>query len=51
MDWQAYLEVTAETVQKRTIVETVSANGKIQPEVEVKMSADVSGEIVELKGN
>lgn len=43
------LEVTAETVQKRTIVETVSANGKIQPEVEVKISADVSGEIVELK--
>ncbi len=42
------IEVTAEAVQKRTIVETVSANGKIQPEVEVKISADVSGEIVEL---
>ena len=42
------LEVSIEAVQKRTIVETVSANGKIQPEVEVKISADVSGEIVEL---
>ena len=30
------------------IVETVSASGKIQPEVEVKISPDVSGEIVEL---
>jgi HlyD family secretion protein len=34
---------------KRNIVETVSANGKIQPEVEVKISSDVSGQIVELK--
>jgi len=42
------LEVVAEGVVNRTIVETVSANGKIQPEIEVKISADVSGEIVEL---
>jgi len=42
------LEVVAEGVVNRTLVETVSANGKIQPEVEVKISADVSGEIVEL---
>src|SRR5882724_8917270 len=41
-------KVTAEKVSKRTIVETVSASGKIQPEVEVKISPDVSGEIVEL---
>ncbi|MBI3500486.1 MAG: efflux RND transporter periplasmic adaptor subunit [Bacteroidetes bacterium] len=41
-------EVTIEKVQRRTIVETVSANGKIQPEVELKISSDVSGEIVEL---
>jgi HlyD family secretion protein len=41
-------EVTTEKAQKRTIVETVAANGKIQPEVEVKISPDVSGEIVEL---
>jgi len=42
------LKVTTEIAQKRTIIETVSANGKIQPEVEVKISSDVSGEIVEL---
>jgi HlyD family secretion protein len=42
------IEVTVEEAIKRTIVETVSASGKIQPEVEVKISADVSGEIVEL---
>jgi len=40
--------VSTEKVQKRSIVETVSASGKIQPEVEVKISPDVSGEIVEL---
>ncbi len=42
------LSVTTEKAQKRSIIETVSANGKIQPEVEVKISSDVSGEIVEL---
>lgn len=42
------IAVTTETAQKRTIIESVSANGKIQPEVEVKISSDVSGEIVEL---
>src|SRR5476649_1241531 len=42
------LSVTTEKSQKRNIIETVSANGKIQPEVEVKISSDVSGEIVEL---
>lgn len=35
-------------VESRTIVETVSASGKIQPEVEVKISPEVSGEIIEL---
>ena len=35
-------------VEKRTIISTVSANGKIRPEAEVKISADVSGEITEL---
>lgn len=43
------IQVITEKVEKRTIVESVSANGKIQPEVEVKISADVSGEIVEMK--
>lgn len=42
------LNVTTEKAAKRNITELVSANGKIQPEVEVKISSDVSGEIVEL---
>ncbi|MEO7961472.1 MAG: efflux RND transporter periplasmic adaptor subunit [Ginsengibacter sp.] len=41
-------KVTAEKVIKRTITETVNASGKIYPEIEVKMSPDISGEIVEL---
>lgn len=41
-------EVSTEKVIKRTIIETVSASGKIQPEIEVKLSPDVSGEVVEL---
>jgi HlyD family secretion protein len=42
------LKVTTEKAEKKSIVESVSANGKIQPEVELKISSDVSGEIVEL---
>ncbi len=42
------IKVSAEKVMKRTIVETVTASGKIYPEIEVKMSPDISGEIVEL---
>jgi HlyD family secretion protein len=42
------VKVATDMVAKRTIVETVSANGKIQPETEVKLSPDVSGEIIEL---
>jgi len=41
-------KVATEKVTKRTIVEVVSANGKITPEFEVKLSPDVSGEIIEL---
>lgn len=41
-------EVTTDTVTTRTIVETVTASGKVQPEIEVKISSDVSGEIVDL---
>jgi HlyD family secretion protein len=41
-------KVTAEKVARRTIVETVNASGKIYPVVEVKLSPDISGEIVEL---
>ena len=42
------INVQTTKVQKRTIVQTISASGKIQPEVEVKISPDVSGEIVQL---
>jgi HlyD family secretion protein len=41
-------KITAEKSQKRTIIETVNASGKVYPEVEVKISPDISGEIVEL---
>lgn len=37
-----------EKVQIRDLVETVTASGKIFPETEIKISSDVSGEIVEL---
>ena len=42
------LEVNVAGMEYRNITETVSANGKIRPEEEVKISADVSGEITEL---
>ncbi len=41
-------KVTAEKVMVRTIIEAVNASGKIYPEVEVKVSPDISGEITEL---
>ena len=41
-------EVETAKADEITIVETVSATGKIQPEVEVKISSQVSGEIIEL---
>lgn len=41
-------EVEIEKVELRTLKETVSASGKVFPEKEVKISSDVSGEIVEL---
>ena len=41
-------EVEFATVKKTSIVEKVSASGEIQPEVEVKLSPDVAGEIIEL---
>ncbi len=36
------------TVENRTIKERVSASGRVYPEKEVKISSDVSGEIVQL---
>lgn len=41
-------EVEIAKVDEMTIVETVSATGKIQPEIEVKISSEVSGEIISL---
>lgn len=41
-------EVETVVAAAQTIVETVSATGKIQPEVEVKISSEVSGEIIAL---
>ena len=35
-------------VHQRTVVESVTASGKIQPEIEVNMSPEVSGEIIEV---
>ncbi len=40
--------VETEQPAVRSIVETVSASGKIQPEIEVKISAEVSGQIIQL---
>ena len=42
------IKVDLEKIGKRTILETVTASGKVYPEKEVKISSDVSGEIVEL---
>ena len=39
-------EVEISKVTASTIIETVSATGKIQPEIEVKISPEVSGEII-----
>jgi HlyD family secretion protein len=41
-------EVEVAKANEITIVETVSATGKIQPEIEVKISSQVSGEIIDL---
>ena len=42
------IQVETAKVDEITIVETVSATGKIQPEIEVKISSEVSGEIIAL---
>ncbi len=42
------IPVTTEKAARRTIIETVSATGKVQPETEVKISPEVAGEIIEL---
>lgn len=42
------LEVVVQPLERGTIIETIPANGKIQPVTEVKISPDVSGEIIRL---
>jgi len=42
------IPVTTDKATRRTIVQIVSATGKIQPETEVKISPEVAGEIIEL---
>src|ERR1700720_1773674 len=42
------IPVTTERAVRKTILQTVSATGKVQPEVEVKISPEVAGEIIEL---
>ena len=41
-------KVAVEKAERRDIVETVNASGKVYPEVEVKVSPDISGQITEL---
>ncbi|MCD0488046.1 efflux RND transporter periplasmic adaptor subunit [Pedobacter sp. MC2016-14] len=41
-------KVTVEKAAIRKVIETVTASGKVQPETEVKLSSEVSGEVVEL---
>lgn len=43
-----FIQVEVATIEPIDIVETVAATGKIQPEVEVALSSEVSGEIIEL---
>jgi len=42
------INVSTKTVESKTITEQITANGKVQPETEVKISPDVSGEIIDL---
>jgi len=42
------IPVTTEKAIRKTIVQTVSATGKVQPETEVKISPEVAGEIIDL---
>jgi HlyD family secretion protein len=41
-------EVAVEKATKRSLIETVTASGKINPQTEVKLSSEVSGELIEL---
>ncbi len=41
-------KVSTEAIKKHSIIETITANGKVQPEKEIKISPEISGEIVDL---
>ncbi len=43
------IKVAVEKAERRDIIEIITSNGKVQPQMEVKLSPDVSGEIIELK--
>src|SRR5437588_635570 len=45
---EAEITVQTEKVARRNLTELVVANGKIQPVIQVKISPEVSGEIIEL---
>src|SRR5512133_2996906 len=45
---EAIITVQTEKITRRNITELVVANGKIQPVIQVKISPEVSGEIIEL---
>lgn len=45
------IKASVEQVENKTIIETVNASGKVYPEIEVKVSPDISGEIVALEVN
>jgi HlyD family secretion protein len=45
---EVIVNVQTEKIQRRTITQIVSATGKIQPEIQVKINAEVSGEIIAL---
>ena len=42
------INVATKTVESKDITELITANGKVQPETEIKISPDVSGEIIEM---
>src|SRR6267143_3870693 len=45
---EVVITIQTEKVQRRNLTEVVVANGKIQPVLQVKISPEVSGEIIEL---
>ena len=42
------VKVATEKVQKKDITEIITANGKVEPQMQVKISPEVPGEIIEL---